>query len=147
MSDANDPVGDRTEKAVPKSNTKRMRVDIDLDALNMKRRVLADRIVVTSCCLFGALYFSALAWVFVRSPTENYLLVKLFFGQFPALVGLPAAAAMAFFVIWVFEASKGKMEISFGEHRKFSGASTPTFFWAVVFLSIGYMINVNWISN
>lgn len=147
MSDANDPVGERTKETVPKSKAKRLGVDDDLVALNMKRRVLADRIVIYSCCLFGASYFSALAWVFILSPTENYLLVRLFFGQFPALVGLPAAAGMAFFVIWILEASKGKMEISISEHGKFSGASTPTVFWIVVFLSIGYMININWISN
>ena len=110
------------------------------------RRRLVDKIVILASSAFGLLFFGALFWVFVMSPNEDYLLVRILFGQFPAAVGLPAAAGMAFFVIWAFEASVGRMELKLGEMINFKGASTPVLFWIAAFLSIGYMIHLNWIK-
>ena len=99
-----------------------------------RRRVLY--VVLTAVFMLYAYQF------FVTRGDEKWN--TLFFSQFKAIVGLPAAAAGAFIIVTLFRVSDGPIEMK-GLGVEFKGASGPVILWILCFLAIVYAIHVTWV--
>jgi hypothetical protein len=92
--------------------------------------------------IFAATYFSRVAWLALHEAFWKDLALK----HFPAMVGLPAAALAATFLILTFEAVSGDIEFK-ALGFEFKGASGPIVLWVVCFLSIPVAIRLLWIPS
>lgn len=63
--------------------------------------------------------------------------------HFAAIVGLPAAAVAALFLVLVLRIADGPIEVELGA-LKFKGAAAPIVFWLVCFLGISSAIKLLW---
>jgi hypothetical protein len=63
--------------------------------------------------------------------------------RFPAVVGLPFAAALSLVLVIVLRSTSGPIEFeAFG--LKFKGAAGPIIFWVITFLSVSAAIKMLW---
>jgi hypothetical protein len=92
--------------------------------------------------IFAAVYFFRVAWLAIHEAFWKDLALK----HFPAMVGLPAAALAATFLILTFEAVSGEVEFK-ALGVEFKGASGPIVLWVVCFLSIAVAIRLLWIPS
>ena len=67
----------------------------------------------------------------------------LLLAQVRAIVGIPLAALSAFSVVFVFEATSGRVEFEIGP-LKFRGASGPAVLWVFAFMAIVGAIVMLW---
>jgi len=74
--------------------------------------------------------------------------LELALNHFPAVIGLPAAAAASFVVVLLLRNTEGPIEFE-GLGFKFKGASGPVVLWVFVFLAIAAAIRMLWplVSN
>jgi hypothetical protein len=63
--------------------------------------------------------------------------------RFAAIVGLPAAGAVAFVIVMVFRQTAGPIEFE-AAFIKFKGAAGPVILWALCFLAIAGAIKMLW---
>ena len=63
--------------------------------------------------------------------------------RFAAIVGLPAAGAVAFVIVMVFRQTAGPIEFE-AAFIKFKGAAGPVILWTVCFLAIAGAIKMLW---
>jgi hypothetical protein len=66
--------------------------------------------------------------------------------HFAAVVGLPAAAVAALFLVLVLRIASGPIEVEFGS-LKFKGAAAPIVFWLLCFLAIAGSIKMLWMAT
>jgi hypothetical protein len=64
--------------------------------------------------------------------------------HFATIVGLPAAAALAFLIVITFEARFDAIEMEFFGIVKFKGASGPIVLWVLCFLTMACCIRMLW---
>jgi hypothetical protein len=79
-------------------------------------------------------------YVFVSDPSAYKTLLN---AQVRAIVGIPLAALSAFSVVFVFEATSGRIEFEIGP-LKFRGASGPAVIWVFAFMAIVGAIVMLW---
>lgn len=70
-------------------------------------------------------------------------LVSVLYGHFPAVVGVPFSAAVAFLVVAILRSSEGPIEFE-GLSFKFKGASGPVVLWVFCYLAIASSIRMLW---
>lgn len=106
-------------------------------------RLAAYWVAGTVFTLLNVSLIAALFIVFIYPRPENSELTKIVTERFAAIVGLPAAAIMAFTVVWLFRATEGKLQWE-GLGFKFEGASGPVLLWVIVYLAIVGSIKLAW---
>lgn len=89
--------------------------------------------------VFAIVFFGRIAYLAV---TEAYW-KELGLQHFPTLVGLPAAAIAAIFIVLVLRTVAGPLEFKV-LGLEFKGASGPTAFWVLCFLAISLAIKMTW---
>ena len=81
--------------------------------------------------------------VYIYPRPRGALLTSLVNNHFPAIVGLPAAALMAFSIVSAFRATEGKVELDV-LGIKLRGAAGPVLLWNVTFLILAGAIRALW---
>jgi hypothetical protein len=104
-----------------------------------KLKKIMSWIAVFGVFLFSLGYFGRVLYLAI---TEEYW-KKLGLLHFPTIVGLPAAAIASIFIVLVLKTVAGPMEFKI-LGMEFKGASGPTAFWVVCFLSICLAIKITW---
>jgi hypothetical protein len=69
--------------------------------------------------------------------------IKVTQEHFAAIVGLPAAAVGALFLVLVLRMTSGPIEVELGT-LKFKGAAAPIVFWLFCFLAMATAIKMVW---
>jgi hypothetical protein len=92
----------------------------------------------------GLIGLSFLLTIVVWSVTGAPWFRQLLIDHYQALVGLPAAALLAYIIVVLFEARFDKIEMSIGTVIKFRGASGPVVLWILVFSTITVAIRLLW---
>lgn len=87
--------------------------------------------IVTVCFSIGAA--AALALIVYVFASDQTALKTLLIPHVRAIVGIPLAAFSAFFIVFVFEATSGRIEFEIGPIR-FRGASGPAVLWVFAFM-------------
>jgi hypothetical protein len=103
-------------------------------------RVALRRVAGFGVLLFTLVYFGRVAWLALSEGYWKDLARK----QFPAMVGLPAAAVAAIFLVLTFQAEAGPIEFK-ALGFEFKGASGPIVLWAICFAAIAGAIRLVWI--
>ncbi len=98
------------------------------------------RNVLILIVVVGSAFSALLSIIFFM---HDWTIVDLGYRHFPAIFGLPAAAAASLFVVLVTRAVSGTMKIEFFG-LKFEGAASETIAWVICFLAITYAIQVTW---
>ena len=89
---------------------------------------------------FTVVYFGRVALLAIQ---EEYW-KKLALEQFPAMVGLPAGAVAALFLVLILQAEAGPIEFK-AIGFEFKGASGPLVLWVACFLAIAAAIRLVWL--
>jgi hypothetical protein len=84
-------------------------------------------------------------WKIIELGYDQHVWLETFRKQFAAVVGLPAAALVALFLVLVLRMTDGPIEAEIGG-LKFKGAAAPIVFWLLCFLSIAVAIKLLWIK-
>ncbi|HUA96909.1 MAG TPA: hypothetical protein VMA34_01125 [Terracidiphilus sp.] len=82
------------------------------------------------------------AIIIIRGILEGAWL-KVTQDHFAAIVGLPAAAVAALFLVLVLRIADGPIEVEIGA-LKFKGAAAPIVFWLLCFFVIASAIKMLW---
>lgn len=104
-------------------------------------RQVATWLILLAMVCFGTVLLLAVVhgiWL-----SEDQWIITLAKEHFAAVVGLPASALAALFVVSIFEVTTGPIEFE-GFGFKFRGASGPIIFWVICFLAIGGCIKLLW---
>ena len=104
-------------------------------------RFLAPWLAIGGLMVGGLASLGLIIRVFYESPT---LFAHLLGTQVRAVVGIPMAAASSFCVVWVLEATSGKIQFE-AIGFKFSGASGPVVLWVMSFLAFVLAIRLLWV--
>jgi len=110
------------------------------DAVPLLRRVAPWAAAL--CLLGGGL--TAAIMIISTLLSEPHLFRSLLERQARAIFGIPMAALSAFCVVWVLEATSGRIEFEVGG-LKFRGASGPVVLWVLAFLAFVFAIYLLWI--
>jgi hypothetical protein len=88
--------------------------------------------------------FAALALIIIVFASDPSRFRELLDKQVRAVVGIPMAAVSAFCVVWVLEATSGRIEFQ-AVGFKFRGASGPVVLWVMSFLAFVLAIHLLWV--
>jgi len=103
------------------------------------RKWLSLIVAIIVCAAFGLLL--SLLWRNRFDPVLTTLVLK----NFPAIIGLPAAAGVSFIVITFFRQTETPIEFE-ALGIKLKGASGEIVLWIVTFFVIVVAIHIVWIS-
>jgi hypothetical protein len=78
-----------------------------------------------------------------RRGMEEHAWLKVTQDHFAAIVGLPASAVGALFLVLVLRMAEGPIEFEVGA-VKFKGAAAPIVFWLLCFLGMASAIKMLW---
>ena len=96
--------------------------------------ICAAAVALTSGVVFlVSVYLVIVSGVWIRVAEEH----------FAAMIGLPAAALTAFFVVLILSNVAGAIEVKF-YGIEFRGAATPVIFWLLCYLGIAASIKMVW---
>jgi hypothetical protein len=84
-------------------------------------------------------------WKIITLGYQQHVWLDILRKQFAAVIGLPAAALVALFLVLVLRMADGPIETEIGG-LKFKGAAAPIVFWLLCFLSIAVAIKLLWIK-
>lgn len=94
----------------------------------------AAAVALTSGVVFlVSVYYAIVSGVWIRVAEAH----------FAAMIGLPAAALTAFFVVLILSNVAGAIEVKF-YGIEFRGAATPVVFWLFCYLGIAASIKMLW---
>jgi hypothetical protein len=107
--------------------------------------VIARRVIVWAAIVGTAFLAAVGIYPITRALLENDGWVSAVIQKhFAAIVGLPAAAALAFLIVITFEARFDAIEMEFFGIVKFKGASGPIVLWVFCFLTMACCIRMLW---
>jgi len=94
---------------------------------------------------FGAVIgsFSALALILYAFCSNNKAFSSLLLAEVRPIIGIPLAAVSSFCVVWVLQATSGRIEFEIGP-LKFRGASGPVVLWVLGFMALVTAIRLLW---
>ena len=102
------------------------------------RATFAGLLALTAVVSVFLLFFLV---IYVQFGKGYWLNITL--NHFPAVIGLPGAAAAAFVVVAVLRNTEGPIEFE-GLGFKFKGASGPVILWMLCFLAVSGAIRLLW---
>jgi hypothetical protein len=95
--------------------------------------------IAVAICV-GAFFMLFFAWLGSRGAEWRS---KLLENHFPAVIGLPVAAAGAFIIVTLFRQAAGPIKIR-GWGLDIEGAGGPVLLWVVCFIAISVAIWMTW---
>lgn len=113
-------------------------MDNQFDWENKFRKVLSWIVVFGVFC-FSFVFFGRIAYLAV---TEEYW-KEIGLMHFPTIIGVPAAAIASIVIVLTLRTVAGPLEFKL-LGLDFKGASGPTAFWVLCFLSICLAIRLTW---
>ena len=87
--------------------------------------------------------FSSLALILYVFWSDPKAFATLLIEHVRPVIGIPMAAVSAFCVVWVLEATSGRIEFEIGP-MKFRGASGPVVLWVLAFMAVVSAITLLW---
>jgi hypothetical protein len=87
--------------------------------------------------------FSALALIVYIFWSDPKSFSALLIQHLRPIIGVPMAAVSAFSVVWVLQATSGRIEFELGP-MKFRGASGPVVLWVFAFIAFAFAIVLLW---
>ena len=103
------------------------------------RRHTFQKWVLRVAAVVAVLFIALVAIVMVTSA----LYLRIMEEHFPAVVGLPMGALLAFVIVVVLESTSGPIKFK-GLGFEFEGASGPVVLWVMCFLAISGAIKLLW---
>jgi hypothetical protein len=88
--------------------------------------------------------FSALGLILYIFWSDPKSFSALLIQQVRPIIGIPMAAVSAFCVVWVLQATSGRIEFEIGP-IKFRGASGPVVLWVLAFMVFVSAIKLLWL--
>ena len=82
-------------------------------------------------------------WIIAKRGIDESAWLEITKAHFAAVVGLPAAAVGALFLVLVLRMADGPIEFELGA-MKFKGAAAPIVFWLLCFFVIATAIKTVW---
>jgi hypothetical protein len=110
----------------------------EMDGESRLRQIMSWVAVGLVTCM--AIFFFGLIG---RRGMEEHAWLKVTQDHFAAVVGLPASAVGALFLVLVLRMADGPIEFEVGA-VKFKGAAAPIVFWLLCFLGIASAIKMLW---
>jgi hypothetical protein len=83
-------------------------------------------------------------WIIVRRGLQERAWLETTKHNFAAIVGLPAIAVAALFLVLVLRMADGPIEVTIGNSLAFKGAAAPIVFWVVCFLAMASALKMLW---
>lgn len=111
---------------------------MDDDPMSPLQKFMSWVAVILVTCMTG-LFF----WIIIRRGIQEGAWLKVTQEHFAAVVGLPAAAVGALFLVLVLRMASGPIEVDIGA-LKFKGAAAPIVFWLLCFLAMASAIKMLW---
>jgi len=101
--------------------------------------MVAGWLIVAACVGIGLLFLAVL----IQGIWIDGWMIAVAKQHFAAVIGLPAAAVAALFLVIVLQLTSGSIElVAFG--IQFRGAAGPVIMWILSFLAISWMVKLLW---
>jgi hypothetical protein len=93
-----------------------------------------------------SLFVLFLLWRIGKVTIEQRIWIPIVQSQFPAVIGLPTAAAAALFIVLSLRVASGPIEVEL-PNLKLKGAAAPIIFWIVCYSVIVTSIKLLWLPK